>query len=242
MRNTTEILGVEFDVLTMEEAIKKVMGFFGGKGSRFICTPNPEIVMEAQKDPQLMSILKAADMVVADGIGIVWASKYSRKKISERVTGYDLAFNLLKEMANKGKTAYFFGGEPSVAAAAAKRMTKEFPGLKIVGTHNGYFSSKEEKEIISEIKRLSPDMLFVGLGAPKQEKWIYENLRFTKAKVAIGIGGSFDVMAGKMKRAPKIYQKLGIEWLYRFIKQPSRWKRMMNLPLFVLKVLFRRNK
>ncbi len=237
MRNTTEILGVQFDVLTMEEAVGKVMGFFDGKGNRFICTPNPEIVMEAQKDSQLMGILKAADLVVPDGIGIVWASKFTGKRIKERVAGYDLAMNVLKEMAVEGKTAYFFGGAPGVAASAAKKLMKDHPGLKIIGTRNGYFSAKEEKEIISEIKRLSPDMLFVGLGAPKQEKWIYENLRFTGAKVAIGIGGSFDIMAGNLKRAPKIYQKLGLEWFYRLIKQPSRWKRMMRLPVFVIKVL-----
>jgi len=237
MRIITEILGVPFDVLTMEGAVEKVVHFFEDGGRHIICTPNPEIVMEAQNDEQLMNILKAADLVVPDGVGIVWASKYSSAKISERVAGYDLGQNIMKRMAKTGKSAYFFGGAPGVAAAAAKRMIKEYPGLKILGTRNGYFNSKDEKEIIAEIKALKPDLLLVGLGASKQEKWIYENLRFTGVKVAMGVGGSFDVMAGNLKRAPKIYQKLGLEWFHRLVSQPTRIKRMMRLPKFVIKVI-----
>lgn len=237
MRNTTEILGVTFDVLTMNEAVKKAMSFFEDGRKHIICTPNPEIVMEAQEDEQLMNILKAADLVVPDGIGVVWASKYSKKRIKERVAGYDLGQNLMKEMAKTNKSVYFFGGAPGVAAQAAKKMQKEYEGLRIVGVRNGYFSGKEEKEIIAEIKACKPDLLLVGLGAPKQEKWIYDNLRFTNAKVAIGVGGSFDVMAGTLKRAPKIYQKLGLEWFHRLISQPTRIKRMLRLPQFVIKIL-----
>lgn len=237
MRIVTEILGVPFDVLTMEGAVEKATHFFEDGGRHIICTPNPEIVMQAQSDEQLMNILKAADLVVPDGIGIVWASKHSPVKISERVAGYDLCQNIMKRMAKTGKSAYFFGGAPGVAAAAAKKMVKEYPGLKVLGTRNGFFNSKDEKEIIAEIKALKPDLLLVGIGAPKQEKWIYENLRFTGAKVAIGVGGSFDVMAGNLKRAPKIYQKLGLEWFHRLICQPTRVKRMMNLPIFVIKVI-----
>ncbi len=237
MRKTTEILGVPFDCISMHGAVEKIMGFFEDGGRHIVCTPNPEIVMEAQKDEQFMNILKAADLVVPDGVGIVWASKFSQRRIKERVAGYDLVQSILKNMQGLNKTVYFFGGAPGVAASAAKRMLKEYPQLKIVGTRNGYFSSKEEKEIISEIKALSPDLLLVGLGAPRQEKWIYENLRFTQAKVAIGVGGSFDVMAGNLKRAPKIFQKLGLEWFYRLLCQPTRIKRMMRIPKFVIKVL-----
>ncbi|MGE4215113.1 MAG: WecB/TagA/CpsF family glycosyltransferase [Anaerotignaceae bacterium] len=237
MRIVTEILGVPFDVLTMEGAVEKAVHFFEDGGRHIICTPNPEIVMEAQSDEQLMNILKAADLVVPDGVGIVWASKHSSVKISERVAGYDLCQHIMKRMAKTGKSVYFFGGAPGVAAAAAKRMCKEYPGLKVLGTRNGFFNSKDEKEIIAEIKLLKPDLLLVGIGAPRQEKWIYENLRFTGAKVAIGVGGSFDVMAGNLKRAPKIYQKLGLEWFHRLVSQPTRFKRMMRLPIFVIKVI-----
>lgn len=237
MRKTIHVLNVPFDVVTMKEAVNKAMSFLTDGGQHIICTPNPEIVMEAQHDRELLEILKAADLVVPDGIGIVWASKYSEHKLKERVAGYDLTQALFEKLKGTKETVYFFGGAPGVASAAAKRMRRQYEGLTIAGTRNGYFSTKEEKEIINDIKNCSPSILLVGLGAPKQEKWIYDNLRFTGAKICIGVGGSFDVMAGSSKRAPKIFQKFGLEWLYRLLKQPSRIIRMMRLPRFVLAVL-----
>lgn len=237
MSKIASVLRVPFDVVSMTEAVSRIMKFLKDGGQHIICTPNPEIVMEAQIDKELMEIFHAADMVVADGVGVVWASKYSENKIKERVSGYDLALAVFDEIKETDYTVYFFGGAPGVANAAAKRMIRHYPGLKIVGTHNGYFDEKEEKKLIDEIKRLSPSILLVGLGSPKQEKWIYENMRFLGAKVCIGVGGSFDVMADKIKRAPKIFRKLGLEWAYRLIKQPSRAKRMLRIPKFVIKVL-----
>ncbi|MBS4960094.1 MAG: WecB/TagA/CpsF family glycosyltransferase [Clostridiales bacterium] len=236
MRKITHVLQVPFDVVTMDEAIEKAYGFFDEIGQHIICTPNPEIVMEAQEDRELMEILKAADLVIPDGIGVVWASKYSEKKLTERVPGYDLTQRLFQKMKDDGKKVYLFGGAPQVAQAAAKKMMNKYPGLQIVGTHNGYFNEKEEKMIICDIKKKAPDLLLVGLGAPKQEKWIYDNMRFTGAKVCIGVGGSFDVMAGNVKRAPKFFRRFGLEWFYRLVSQPSRWRRMLRLPRFVLKV------
>ena len=230
------ILGVPFDVKTMAEAADTAVGFMTEPGQHIICTPNPEIVMEAQTDTELMNILKAADMVTADGIGIVWASKYAENIIIERVSGYDLVLQIFDRIKDTNNTVYMFGGAPGVAEKAAEEMRKKYPGLKIVGIHDGYFDAKEEKNIIADIKEKKPSLLLVGLGSPKQEKWIYSNLRFTGAKLAIGIGGSFDVMSGNLKRAPEFFCKLGIEWLYRLIKQPTRFKRMMRLPKFVLRV------
>ena len=237
MSKKTHVLGVPFDAVTMEQAVEKAKKMLGEEGQHFICTPNPEIVMEAQKDKELMDILHEADMVIPDGIGVVWASKYSEIRLKERVAGYDLTQNLMAELAATGETFYFFGGAPGVASTAARMMMKKYPGLKVVGVHNGYFDEKEEKKIIQDIKTKSPSILVVGLGAPKQEKWIYDNIRLVGAKVAIGVGGSFDVMAGNVKRAPKIFQKLGLEWFYRLITQPTRWRRMMRLPKFALTVL-----
>lgn len=237
MSKKTHVLGVPFDAVTMEQAVEKAKKMLGEEGQHFICTPNPEIVMEAQKDKELMDILHEADMVIPDGIGVVWASKYSEIRLKERVAGYDLTQNLMAELAATGETFYFFGGAPGVASTAARMMMKKYPGLKVVGVHNGYFDEKEEKKIIQDIKTKSPSILLVGLGAPKQEKWIYDNIRLVGAKVAIGVGGSFDVMAGNVKRAPKIFQKLGLEWFYRLITQPTRWRRMMRLPKFALTVL-----
>ncbi len=237
MSKKTHVLGVPFDAVTMEQAVAKAKKMLAEEGQHFICTPNPEIVMEAQKDKELMNILHEADMVIPDGIGVVWASKYSEIRLKERVAGYDLTQNLMAELAATGETFYFFGGAPGVASTAARMMMKKYPGLKVVGVHNGYFDEKEEKKIIQDIKTKSPSILLVGLGAPKQEKWIYDNIRLVRAKVAIGVGGSFDVMAGNVKRAPKIFQKLGLEWFHRLITQPTRWRRMMRLPKFALTVL-----
>ena len=237
MGKKTHILDVPFDVVTMEDAIEKVRGFLQDEGQHIICTPNPEIVMQAQEDAALMNILNAADLVILAGIGVVWASRYSEAKLPERVAGYDLTQRIFQEIENTDYTVYFFGGAPGVSLAAAKKMQEKYPHLKIVGGHNGYFDEKEEKKILYDIKKLSPSILLVGLGAPKQEKWIYDNIRLTTAKVAIGIGGSFDVMSGKTKRAPKIFCKLGLEWFYRLLKQPSRFMRMLRLPQFALIVL-----
>lgn len=237
MRNRTKVLNVPFDVVTMKEAVKITMGFLEDGGQHIICTPNPEIVMAAQNDRELMEILKASDMVIPDGVGVVWASKYSEVKLKERVAGYDLTQNLFKELKDTDETVYLFGGAPGVAASAAKKMMKQYPGLKIVGTRNGYFSTRDEKEIISEIKKQAPSLLLVGLGCPKQEKWIYDNMRLTGAHVCIGVGGSFDVMSGTVKRAPAIFCRFGMEWFYRLISNPSRFKRILKLPKFVFAVL-----
>lgn len=242
MREKIHVLDVPFDVVTLQQATEMAKGFLKEQKQHIICTPNPEIVMEAQKDEELMNILKAADLVIPDGIGIVWASKYSEKKLTERVAGYDFVQKLLKEIENTDYTVYFFGGAPGVSLAAAKKMQQKYPNLKIVGGHNGFFDEKEEKHILNDIKKLSPSILLVGLGAPKQEKWIYHNIRLTNVKIAIGVGGSFDVMSGKTKRAPAIFCKLGLEWFYRLITQPTRLGRMMRLPKFVLAVLKNKKK
>lgn len=241
MREVVEIMNIPFDTNGMNGAVKKIMGFFNDGGEHIICTPNPEIVMEAQNDKVLFAILKAADLVVPDGIGIVWASRFGKTRLKERVSGYDLCLKLFEKMKDEKRTVYFFGGSPGVAAEAAKKIMAKYNGIQVVGHRNGYFSAKDESKIISDIKAKSPDLLLVGLGSPKQEKWIYDNLRFTGAKAAIGVGGSFDVMAGNVKRAPFIYQKLGLEWLYRLIKQPSRFKRMLKLPKFAALILLKRN-
>lgn len=242
MRKTIDVLNVPFDDLTMEEATSKVISFMGKPGQYFACTPNPEIVMVAQKDEELMNILKAADLVVPDGIGVVLATKLYKEQIKERVAGFDLVQNVFSEMQDTEHTVYFLGGDPGVAKVAAKKMIKMYPNLKIVGTKNGYFKQTDEKEILSEIRKLKPTLLLVGLGAPRQEKWIYENLRFTNAKICIGVGGSFDVMAGYVKRAPTVFRKLGLEWFYRLLCQPKRFFRMLKLPQFALVVIYNKLK
>ena len=229
MNRKTHVLGVPFDVVTMDEAVARAEGLLKEKGQHFICTPNPEIVMEARKDAELMSILREADLVVPDGIGVVWASKYSEIRLQERVAGYDLTQNLMADLAASEETFYFFGGAPGVAATAARKMMKKYPGLKIVGVHNGYFDEKEEKKIIQDIKKKAPSILLVGLGAPKQEKWIYSNWQKLNIHCHVGtIGAVFDFFAGTTERAPLWWQQHSLEWLYRLIKEPKRmWRRYL---------------
>ena len=240
MNRKTHVLGVPFDVVTMDEAVARAEGLLKEKGQHFICTPNPEIVMEARKDAELMSILREADLVVPDGIGVVWASKYSEIRLQERVAGYDLTQNLMADLAASEETFYFFGGAPGVAATAARKMMKKYPGLKIVGVHNGYFDEKEEKKIIQDIKKKAPSILLVGLGAPKQEKWIYSNWQKLNIHCHVGtIGAVFDFFAGTVERAPIWWQEHGLEWAYRLLKEPKRmWRRyIIGNSLFLWNIL-----
>ena len=233
----TKVLNVPFDVVTNEQALKIAMDFLKKDKNHTIFTPNPEIVMEAQQDLSFMKILKEADLIIPDGIGVVMASKLNKVKLKERVAGCDLVFSLFEEIKNKEYTVYIVGGRPGVAEQAKMRMEEKYKGIKIVGTHSGYFDEKEEKKIVDEIKEKKPHILLVGLSAPKQEKWIYRYKKEFPVKISMGVGGSIDVMAGTVKRAPKIYQKTGLEWLYRFASEPSRIKRMIRLPLFVIEVI-----
>ncbi len=230
----TEILGVPFDVVTNDEALKKLLFYLAEDKNHLMFTPNPEMVMAAQKDDYFMQILKAGDLVVPDGIGIVLASKFNKVRIKERVAGCDTVTALLKK-AKSGTTVYLLGSKPGVCDKAKQNIERDYPNISVIGSHNGYFNKEEEILILEEIKQLKPDILLVGLGFPKQEKWLYEN-RGLPVRISAGIGGSLDVFAGTVKRAPVLFQRFGLEWLYRLIKQPSRIGRILVLPVFALKV------
>lgn len=223
------ILGVKVNKITMKQAVEKAESFFDGK-PHMVFTPNPEIILECKKDPELMNIINSADLVLPDGIGVVMASKFVKNPVPERVGGFDFVCELLKT----NHSFYFFGGKPGVAEKAMENMKKE--GINVVGCHHGYF--KEDDEIIDDIIDKKPDILVVCLGAPKQEKWIYKNLDRLNVPISIGAGGSLDVLAGEVERAPEICQKLCIEWLYRALKEPKkRLPRIMKLPVFMIDVI-----
>lgn len=234
------ILGVFFDSVTMKEATQKILKLLNGHEKSMVITANPEIIMEAQKSSSFCAMINRGDLVVADGIGVVIGSKIIKKPLPERVAGFDLVQHIFDAIKNTNKTVYFFGAAPHIAELAAKEMRAKYKNLKIVGTHDGYFDEEEEKVIIEEINRLKPDLLLVGLGAPRQEKWWYTHKEQLNVKVCIGVGGSFDGWSGKVKRAPKIFINLGLEWFYRLIKQPTRLKRMLRLPVFLLLVIKKR--
>ena len=232
-----EILGVNVNSLTMAEAVETVKNFIEKGERRLIATANAEMIMRATYDVELKTILNAADLVVPDGAGTVWAAGYLGHPMPERGAGYDLSQELMRLAPSKKYKLYFFGSAPGVADLAKAKAEKWYPGIDIVGTRNGYFSAEDEQSIIADIKAKKPDILLVALGVPKQEKWLYAHLDELNVPVSIGVGGSFDVMAGVMKRAPLWMQKAKLEWLYRGLKQPSRIGRLMALPKFVFKVM-----
>lgn len=233
------ILGAMVDRVTMEEAVEKALGFLKEEGSHAIYTPNSEIVMAAYRDPSFCEVLNSGDLIIADGIGLVHASKILKEPLPERVAGFDLASRLIRESADGAHSLYFFGGRPGVAQKAIANLKAEYPNLSVSGFSDGYFDAEKEKTIIADIKEKKPDILFVCLGAPKQEKWIAAHRDELGVPLCLGVGGSLDVWAGEVERAPEKYQKAGLEWLYRLMKQPSRFFRMLELPKFGLTVLFK---
>lgn len=232
-----EILGVNVNSLTMIQAVEKVQQFIDEKKNALVATANAEMLMRATQDAELKSILNEADLVVPDGAGTVWASNYLGVEMPERVAGYDLAQELMREAPARNDRIYFFGSAPGVAEKAREKALELYPGIKIVGTRNGFFSAADEAEIIAEIKAARPDILLVALGVPKQEKWLYKHRKELNIPVSIGVGGTLDVMAGVMQRAPLWMQRAKLEWLFRGLKQPSRAGRLLALPKFVLKVM-----
>jgi N-acetylglucosaminyldiphosphoundecaprenol N-acetyl-beta-D-mannosaminyltransferase len=241
MGKTVEILGVSFSKRNMDETVKLLVDEIEKKPNHtnpyHVITANPEIVMGALNDPQLKSITEKADLITPDGIGIVLASRWQEDPVEERVSGYDLLLRLLEEGDRRGWSFYFLGSSEDVNVQATDIIRKKYPNIKVVGRHNGFFKDKEEM-LVNQISELKPDVLIVALGAPRQELWIDTNRERIQAKVVMGVGGSLDVIAGKVKRAPLIWQKLNLEWLYRLLSQPSRWRRQLVLPQFAVKAYF----
>lgn len=243
------IFGVKIHNTTLDETTELVREFLQEEGLKTIYTPNTEIVMAAKDDKNLRNLLNKGDLIIPDGIGLIYGSRIQKRPLKERVTGFDTSIKLLEIGNEKGYSIYFLGGKDGIARDAAKNVKEKYPNIKIAGFHHGYFKGshlglkdeKEEREIINSINEKNPDIIFVGLGFPKQEIWIDANRDKLKGKVIIGNGGVMDILSGNAKRAPEIYQKLGLEWFYRLMKEPSRIKRQLVLPKFMLQVLFNKN-
>ena len=239
IKEPVKILDVPVHPLTMGETVSVLEESITSGEQAFVVTANAEIIMMCQEDAGYKKIVSQdAQLVLPDGAGAVWAGRHLGYKIPERVAGFDLYCQLLDKAAQKGYKAFFFGGSPGIAEAAKAKSEELYPGVQVVGCRNGYFKEEESQAIIDEINASGADMLFAALGAPKQEKWLVRYREQLKPKILMGIGGSFDVFAGKMERAPKWMQDASLEWLFRLYKQPSRFMRMMALPKFVLKVVF----
>lgn len=236
MRNQISVLSVPIDTVTIDEAVDKVYHLSKEPGFHMVATANAEMVMMAQNDKELHEILTKADLVVPDGAGVLWAAEQKGEHFPERVAGYDLACRLCAASAKDSLPIYCLGAAPGVAEKAMAAMQKEFGSLPVVGIHDGYFKEADEEPLIKEITESGAKLVLLALGVPKQEKWMYHKLQHLDGVVAMGVGGSFDVMAGMIPRAPKWMQEHRLEWLYRLFKQPSRLMRMMALPRFMWKV------
>ncbi len=240
--NKVNILGVHVDMVNIQQAAEQIMRFFNEDRLHTVFTPNSEIIMAAYRDSSFCDILNNADLLTADGIGVVYASKILKKPIDERAAGYDIAKKVLEKMNYTEHKLFLFGGKPGVAEEAAANLKKEYAELNIVGTRNGYFKPGDEAEIVRQINDSGADIIFVCLGAPKQEKWINAHKDELNVRVAMGIGGSLDVFAGRAERAPDFWCRIGMEWFYRLMKEPQRIGRMMDLPKFAATVMLKGKK
>lgn len=237
MRKVVNIAGINIDDITMNQAVERVYEFIASDENHAIYTPNAEIMMEGITSKKLKSILNNADMLVADGAGVVLASKILGQKVAEKVSGFDLVKNLLISSKERSIKFFLFGGKPGIAEAAKANINRDYPGAEIVGIRNGYFKEEEIPSIIEQINSSGAEVLLVCLGAPKQEEWIEKNKSQLKVKVSIGVGGTMDVLAGNVKLAPDFFRNNGLEWMYRLYKEPKRFKRMLRLPQFILYIL-----
>lgn len=231
------VLGSPVDCIGMDDAVSILMERAALGLGAHVVTINPEMALAAKRDAELADVIRGADLVVPDGVGVVRGLRILGYKPPGRVPGIELATNLMRSAAGGEMSFFLVGAAPGIAEAAAENMSKEFPGLKIAGTWHGYFSDAEEEEVLRCIRDAAPNFVFVGMGAGKQEKWITKARQMAPCAVWIGVGGSFDVMSGSVKRAPAAFQKLGLEWLYRLVSEPRRAKRMTALPAFVFAVM-----
>ncbi len=230
------ILGVPFSTRGFSETVDELAARIDRGQQTQVVTANPEIVMIAQGNPDFQSVLDQA-YVVPDGIGIVYAAKWLNLPIYERVTGVELLAALMQKADEKQWKVYLLGAAPDVNRLAAEKLAQRYPHAQIVGRRDGYFRAEEDEIVAADIAIHKPDVLFVAMGAPRQDIWIAKHRHQLNTSLVMGVGGSFDVLAGTVKRAPSIWQKLHMEWLYRLLKQPSRWKRQLAIPRFVGTVL-----
>ena len=226
------------DAVGRDEAVAIIAERALGPGPSLVVTLGVEMVVNAQRDARFRAIVNRSALSICDTIGILLASRMRRGPLRERVTGVDLLEPLVAlSAAGADLRMYFFGGAPGVAERAAATLLQRHPAATISGTRDGYFAPPQSATIAAAIAASGANVLLVGLGSPKQEYWIDEFLDVTKCSVGIGVGGSFDVLAGMVPRAPRIWQRTGLEWLYRLIQEPSRWRRQLALPRFALAAL-----
>ncbi|MHB1418805.1 MAG: WecB/TagA/CpsF family glycosyltransferase [Bacillota bacterium] len=240
MNERVRVFGISVDRVDMKGALQLIEEFIREGSPHLIFAANPEKVMRVEQDGELKEILQQAHLVIADGTGIVWAAKVFGRSLPERVTGIDLMHAITALSASRGYRVYFLGAAPGVAEEASTRLARIYPGLQVAGTHHGYFRPEEEAELIQEVNFCRPDVLFVAMGSPRQEKWLHRHREQLEVPVCMGIGGSLDVITGRVDRAPRWMQQVGLEWSYRLLRDPRRVVRMTVLPRYALRVAMAR--
>ncbi len=231
------LMGVPIHDVTYEEVIAQVGRWLEEGGHHLIATVNPEFLVMARDDPSFRAILRQADLCIPDGIGVLLAARWKRRPLRERVAGSDLVPRLAEEGARRGWRFFFLGAAPGVAERAAAVLRERFPALQVVGCYAGSPAVEEEAAIVERIRAGGAQILLVAYGAPRQERWLARNLARSGATVGMGVGGTFDFLAGVQRRAPRWMQRLGLEWLYRLLREPWRWRRQLALPRFAALVL-----
>ncbi len=236
VRDRVVVLGVPFDRVDLAGALRRAAELASSGGFHLVVTANPELVVAAQASPELMQVVRSASMVVADGIGVVWASRRLGDPLPERVAGVELMEALCGWAASEDRPVFLLGGRPGVAEAAARNLVRKFPGLQVAGTHHGYFSGADA-EVADRVAHSGAQLLFCGLGSPAQELWLWRHRHRLGVRLAMGVGGSLDVLAGRARRAPQWVRRAHLEWLYRLVREPWRWRRQLALPRFAWAVL-----
>lgn len=248
MSEKINVRGVYFDNVNFDEAMEKVKELVKSEGMSVMFTPNSEIVQSCIENNELYKVINSADLVIPDGIGVVYAAKILGTPLKQKVPGCEVAEKLMEYAAQSGDGVFLFGGgkkneeRDAVSDIAAAKLREKYPDINIVGTRDGYFTDDDVDGIVDEINNSGAKILFVCLGAPKQEKWIYDNRDKLKVNFAAGLGGTLDVFAGVAKRAPKFFLKTNLEWFYRLLCMPTRIGRMMKLPKFLFGTIIHRNK
>lgn len=234
------ILGVGVDAVTESDAVNWVASAIAGQEPRQVATVNPEFVMRARRDHAFRDVLARADLCLPDGFGVIWAARQLGQPLPERIAGVDFIQALARRGAQAGWRFFLLGAAPGVAEAAAAALVANSPGLQIAGCLAGSPEAAGDAQLARAVRAARTDILLVAYGAPSQDLWIARNLQATGAGVAIGVGGAFDFLSGRARRAPGWMQQLGLEWLHRLAQEPWRWRRMLALPQFVLAVVTRR--
>ena len=233
-----DVMGLKFDSVTMDEALSRAEALLRGDKAAYVVTPNAEIAYEALHDVQLREMLNGADLMLPDGAGVVLASKLLRTPVKQKVAGVDFAAGLLGILERNGESLYLLGGKPGIGELAAQKMLEAHPQLRIAGIADGYF--QDEAPVIAKINASGADALFVCLGAPKQERFMVQHRQELHVHLMAGLGGSLDAFAGTVQRAPAWMIRLNLEWLYRLIREPKRFRRMLRLPKYLWAVMLKR--